>query len=139
MFYRARLGTSTPSKWRAIKQSYSNTSLYDWKCWYFGWKYRISKFDAKSRDIKTDVKVIVKNHIGKISGIAKVTSRAMPGVTLTYQIACKDYQDSPIGVNFRRVYEYEGIVWMRKELSSQMMFLLTIHQLAVITASIQPV
>ncbi|WP_229770850.1 hypothetical protein [Campylobacter portucalensis] len=63
----------------------------------------------------------------------------MPGVTLTYQIACKDYQDSPIGVNFRRVYEYEGIVWMRKELSSQMMFLLTIHQLAVITASIQPV
>ncbi|PSM52981.1 anaerobic DMSO reductase DmsABC, chain B, iron-sulfur subunit [Campylobacter blaseri] len=26
----------------------------------------------------------------------------------TCQMACKDYQDSPIGVNFRRVYEYEG-------------------------------
>lgn len=26
----------------------------------------------------------------------------------TCQMACKDYKDSPIGVNFRRVYEYEG-------------------------------
>ncbi|ASM40835.1 molybdopterin-dependent oxidoreductase [Campylobacter sp. RM12327] len=45
----------------------------------------ISKFDAKNRDIKTGDKVIVENHIGKISGIAKVTSRVIPGAALTYQ------------------------------------------------------
>lgn len=26
----------------------------------------------------------------------------------TCQMACKDYKDRPVGVNFRRVYEYEG-------------------------------
>ena len=30
----------------------------------------------------------------------------------TCQMACKDYKDSPIGVNFRRVLEYEGGSWI---------------------------
>ncbi|MCI6989176.1 MAG: molybdopterin-dependent oxidoreductase [Campylobacter sp.] len=45
----------------------------------------INTIDAKARDIKTGDKVLVQNHIGKISGIAKVTTRVIPGTALTYQ------------------------------------------------------
>lgn len=31
----------------------------------------------------------------------------------TCQMACKDYKDTNIGVNFRRVYEYEGGDWQQ--------------------------
>ncbi len=33
----------------------------------------------------------------------------------TCQLACKDYKDTEIKVNFRRVYEYEGGDWQRNE------------------------
>lgn len=32
----------------------------------------------------------------------------------TCQMACKDYKDSPIGVNYRRVVEYEGGTWIEE-------------------------
>ena len=32
----------------------------------------------------------------------------------TCRIACKDFFDLPIGVNFRRVYEYEGGNWVKQ-------------------------
>ncbi len=33
----------------------------------------------------------------------------------TCQMACKDYKDTPIKVNFRRVFEYEGGDWQEHE------------------------
>ncbi|AHJ13566.1 DMSO/selenate family reductase complex B subunit [Sulfurospirillum multivorans] len=33
----------------------------------------------------------------------------------TCQLACKDYHDSPIGVSYRRVSEYEGGSWVKNE------------------------
>ncbi|AFL68200.1 DMSO/selenate family reductase complex B subunit [Sulfurospirillum barnesii] len=33
----------------------------------------------------------------------------------TCQLACKDYKDTPIGVSYRRVFEYEGGSWTKKK------------------------
>lgn len=33
----------------------------------------------------------------------------------TCQLACKDYKDSPVGVNYRRVIEFEGGSWLNDQ------------------------
>lgn len=53
----------------------------------------ISTADAKARGIKTGDLVIAYNHIGKIRSTARVTSRLMPGVSLTYQGAWAKFEN----------------------------------------------
>ncbi|NLK66354.1 MAG: molybdopterin-dependent oxidoreductase [Campylobacteraceae bacterium] len=58
----------------------------------------ISNFDAKKRGIKTGDEVIVENHIGTMKGIAKVTSRIMPGTGATYQGAWAKYDKDGVDI-----------------------------------------
>ncbi|KAL0263771.1 UNVERIFIED_CONTAM: hypothetical protein PYX00_011069 [Menopon gallinae] len=89
--------------------------------------------DAAKKGVKHGDMVELFNDRGKLRTRAKVTKRVMPGVLAlgqgawyrdkngvdigcrTCQMACKDYKDTDIGVNFRRVYEYEGGEWFNSK------------------------
>ncbi|PSM52982.1 anaerobic DMSO reductase DmsABC, chain A [Campylobacter blaseri] len=58
----------------------------------------INTLDAKQRGIKTGDTVIVRNDIGKIKGVARVTSRIIPGTAATYQGGWAKFDENGVDV-----------------------------------------